>query len=119
MLPSAMASSWHAFRTAGCLLLASSLAACSDDDEVYGDDIPPPASAGKACIPEAVGTDGCDAISVCVVENGVCHADCDQAACDGQCARYFSPIIEASFSVCFAADEAVPGARTGANPRPR
>src|SRR5687767_13194808 len=100
MLRSAMASKWRALRTAGCLLALASLAACSDDDDFDDDDIPAPASAGQACIPEALGTDGCDEISVCVVQTGVCHADCAQAACAGRCARYFSPIIEHSFSVC-------------------
>jgi hypothetical protein len=97
--------------------MAVSLAACGDDYD-YDDDIPPPGSAGQACNPDAIGTDGCDETSVCVVQKGVCHPDCAQETCTGKCAKYFSPIIEDSFSVCFAPEEKVPGERTGANPRP-
>jgi hypothetical protein len=108
-----MVSTQRGFRHAGWLLVVVSLLACGNDD-----DIPPPGSAGQACNPDAIGTDGCDETSVCVVQTGVCHADCAQEACTGKCSRYFSPIIENSFSVCFSAEEAVPGERTGANPRP-
>ena len=114
MLGTAMDSKGRSFERAGYLLLAAALAACSGDD-----DVPAPGSAGQACNPEAIGTDGCDPTSVCVVQTGVCHSDCAQEACAGKCSDYFSPIVEDSFSVCFSPDETVPGERTVANPTRR
>ena len=111
----AMKSTWHASRAAGCLLLLAQLAACGDWEE----EVALPGSTGEPCNPEAAGTDGCDMTSVCVVQKGVCHADCAQEPCTGTCSDYFSPIVERSLSVCFAVGEPVPGARTPASPSPR
>jgi len=99
------------------LLAALALVACGSESE--DDDFPLPGSTGEACNPEAVGTDGCDPTSVCVVQSGVCHGDCAQETCKGTCSDYFSPIVERTFSVCFAGGEAVPAGRTVAKPQRR
>jgi hypothetical protein len=110
----------RSFRIAGWVLLLTALAACGsedeDDDDYDYDESQAPGSTGQTCNPDAIGTDGCDPTSVCVVQTGVCHADCAQEACSGKCSDYFSPIVKATLSVCFSETEAVPGQRTPANP---
>ncbi len=63
----------------------------------------PPGSAGQPCNPSAAGTDGCDATSVCVAEQGTCRPDCAQVNCinNGTCSPYFSQHQGQSYSVCF------------------
>jgi hypothetical protein len=105
---SPMVSNWRVVHAAGCWVTAISLMACGDE---YEYEVSPPGSAGQSCNPQATWTDGCDETSVCVVQTGLCHADCDQAACAGSCSDYFSPIIERRFSVCVLEGQTIPERR--------
>ncbi|HWZ91452.1 MAG TPA: hypothetical protein VNW92_21470 [Polyangiaceae bacterium] len=73
-----------------------------------------PGSNGQACNSNASGTDGCNATTVCVVEDNVCRPDCSQVSCEGgSCSPYYSPHEDKMFSVCFPAGQSPPPVTSG------